>query len=91
MFARINSAIRRYRERQKKRSRLYRYTNRLVAVIGLLSPLLPVVGHYVALWLGPTDVWAPTMAGDLIGMAAAVAAALVTVVAALASAERRAT
>ena len=62
----------------------------LVGLTGLLAPVLPLVGHYLALALGPTDVWAPTMAGDLIAIAAAIAASVVALAGASIAPEPRA-
>lgn len=61
----------------------------LVGSIGLLAPVFPAAGHSLALAFGPSDVWAPTMAGDLLGMASAIAASLVAVVGAWVSRDRR--
>lgn len=57
---------------------------RLVGVVGLAAPFLPVVGHYLPI-LRVEDSWAPTMVGDLIGVAAALIGSLVAVVGALTS------
>jgi hypothetical protein len=63
--------------------------HRIVGLVGLLSPAAPVVGHVLALRYGPDESWAPTIVGDLLGLAAALLGSLVAVVGALATRPKR--
>ena len=63
--------------------------HRIIGLIGLLSPAAPVVGHALALLFGPNESWAPTMVGDLLGLAAALIGSAVAVVGALVTRPRQ--
>ena len=57
----------------------------ILGLIGLISPMAPVVGHLIALRCGPEESWAPTMVGDLLGMLVAILGSAVALLAALAT------
>ncbi|MGF1597933.1 MAG: hypothetical protein ACFCVK_13535 [Acidimicrobiales bacterium] len=64
--------------------------HKIVGLIGLASPAAPVVGHVLALRYGPDEAWAPTIVGDLLGLAAALVGSLLALVGALATRQERA-
>ncbi len=63
--------------------------HRIIGIVGLVAPAAPIVGHVLALLYGPEESWAPTIVGDLLGLAAALVFSFVAVVAALVTGRER--
>ena len=63
--------------------------HRIVGLVGLCSPAAPVVGHLLAMRYGSEESWAPTMVGDLVGIAVALLGSLVAVIGVLATKPKR--